>query len=151
MDLRKLKSILELFNAADIAEMKISSGDENVHLIRSAPTPTPAPAPAATTAAPTPTPAPAAASAATATPPPAEENGAAVPAPMVGTFYRSPSPERPPFVQAGQRVEKGQTICIIEAMKLMNEIPSPVNGVVRSIVAENGQPVSYGETLMIIE
>ena len=150
MDLRKLKSILELFNAADIAEMKISSGDENVHLIRSAPTPTPAPAPAATTAAPTPAPAPAASATATPTPAP-EENGAAVPAPMVGTFYRSPSPERPPFVQAGQRVEKGQTICIIEAMKLMNEIPSPVNGVVRSIVAENGQPVSYGETLMIIE
>ena len=70
---------------------------------------------------------------------------------MVGTFYRSPSPDRPPFVQVGQRIEKGQTICIIEAMKLMNEISSPASGIVRAIIAENGQPVGFGDRLMILE
>ncbi len=147
VDLRKLKSVMELFAASDIAEMKISSGDETVHLIRRA---------AASAQQPGGTVAPV-------LPPVAaeypaendaageEENGVVVKAPMVGTFYRAASPERPPFVQIGQRVEEGQTLCIIEAMKLMNEIPAPASGVVRSIAAENGQPVSYGDRLMIIE
>ena len=70
---------------------------------------------------------------------------------MVGTFYRSPSPDKPPFVQIGQRVTKDETLCIIEAMKLMNEIPSPVSGVVKEIRAINGEPVAYGSVLFVIE
>ena len=77
--------------------------------------------------------------------------GNVVPSPMVGTFYRAPAPDRPPFVRVGDRVEAGQTICIIEAMKLMNEIPSPSNGIVRSILAENDQAIAYGDGLFIIE
>lgn len=154
MDLRKLKSILELFSAADIAEMKISGGDEKIHLIRHAPpgaVAAPAANPPMTAAA---NPQPTAASSTTAAAPDdkaAADTGTVIASPMVGTFYRSPSPDRPPFVQAGQRVEKGQTICIIEAMKLMNEIPASESGIVRAIVAENGQPVSYGDPLIILE
>ncbi|MGI9337273.1 MAG: acetyl-CoA carboxylase biotin carboxyl carrier protein [Gammaproteobacteria bacterium] len=148
MDLRKLKSILELFSAAGIAEMKISSGDEKIHLIRNAPPG----AVAATTATPAATSPPMTANAATMPDDAAEvETGTVIASPMVGTFYRSPSPDRPPFVQVGQRIEKGQTICIIEAMKLMNEIPAVESGIVRSIAAENGQPVSYGDPLVILE
>lgn len=162
MDLRKLKSILELFTAADVAEMKISSGDEKIHLIRNAPVAAVATVPAAAATIPAaaqPSAANPAGGAnpatAAANPDPAAEaaadGGTPVVSPMVGTFYRSPSPDRPPFVQVGQRIEKGQTICIIEAMKLMNEIPAMESGVVRSIVAENGQPVSFGDVLMVLE
>ena len=150
MDLRKLKSILELFTAADIAEMKISSGDENIHIIRTAPQSAVALAPqnATTTHQQTTTKPAETTNAQTTT---NAETGTIIPAPMVGTFYRSPSPDRPPFVQVGQRIEKGQTICIIEAMKLMNEISSPASGIVRAIIAENGQPVGFGDRLMILE
>lgn len=151
MDLRKLKSILDLFSSADIAEMKISSGDEKIHLIRHGATMAaavaPAPQAATSPAASTTTSAKAEATTAAAE----AETGTVIVSPMVGTFYRSPSPDRPPFVHVGQRIEKGQTICIIEAMKLMNEIPALEGGIVRSIAAENGQPVSYGDPLIILE
>ncbi len=77
-------------------------------------------------------------------------NESVVTAPMVGTFYRAPSPEAPPFVEVGSRVSVGQTLCIIEAMKLMNELPSEINGVVSKILAENGEPIEYGQELFII-
>jgi acetyl-CoA carboxylase biotin carboxyl carrier protein len=83
-------------------------------------------------------------------PPPLEKKGKEITSPMVGTFYRAPSPDEPPFVQVGDRISIGQTVCIIEAMKLMNEIESELAGEVMEIVAENGQPVEYGQTLMWI-
>ena len=146
MDLRKLKSILDLFSTADIAEMKIPSGDEKIHLIRHG----------AETVAQVASPSVASSAAASTNAQPESaaaevDTGTIIVSPMVGTFYRSPSPDRPPFVQVGQRIEKGQTICIIEAMKLMNEIPAAEGGIVRSIAAENGQPVSYGDPLIVLE
>jgi acetyl-CoA carboxylase biotin carboxyl carrier protein len=82
---------------------------------------------------------------------PAEPTGHTLKAPMVGTFYRSPSPGSPPFVEVGQAVTKGQTLCIIEAMKLLNEIESDVSGTVKAVLTENGQPVEYGQPLFVIE
>ena len=146
MDLRKLKKLIELVQESGIAELEITEGEEKVKIVLGGQTPkeisyvTPSAAPFAATA-----PAPAAAQPAS----PVEE-GHVVKAPMVGTFYRSATPGGKAFVKVGDTVEKGQPICIIEAMKLMNEIEADINGVVKAILVENGQPVEYGEPLVVI-
>jgi acetyl-CoA carboxylase biotin carboxyl carrier protein len=150
MDLRKLKKLIDLVQESGIGELEITEGEERVRISRAG-TGTPmvmathphmmmaapgAPAPAAPAAAPEAPPAPA---------------GHTLKSPMVGTFYRSPSPGAPSFVEVGQAVAKGQTLCIIEAMKLLNEIESDAAGTVKAILVENGQPVEYGQPLFVIE
>ena len=148
MDLRKLKKLIDLVQESGIAELEITEGEEKVRIVKggavttlSHPPPAPALAPAAAPAAAAPAPA--------AGPEPGQE-GHVVKAPMVGTFYRSPSPDAKPFVEVGQPIKEGQTICIIEAMKLMNEIEADASGVVKAILVENGQPVEYGQPLFIL-
>ena len=155
MDLRKLKKLIDLVQESGIAELEITEGEEKVKIVKGgeisvAPLPQAAPAARAQQAAPAPAAAaPAAATAATAEPPPAEA-GHAVKAPMVGTFYRAASPDAKAFVEVGQTIKEGDTICIIEAMKLMNEIEADASGVVKAILVENGQPVEYGQPLFIL-
>jgi len=152
MDLRKLKKLIDLVQESGIAELEITEGEEKVKIVKGgvvsvaaapiavmpAPDRMPLPAPAAPAAAPA-----EAASEAAA-------EGHVVKAPMVGTFYRSPSPDAKAFVEVGQAVKEGDTICIIEAMKLMNEIEADAGGVVKAILVENGQPVEYGQPLFIL-
>jgi acetyl-CoA carboxylase biotin carboxyl carrier protein len=151
MDLRKLKKLIDLVQESGIAELEITEGEEKVKIVRgghvsmAAPAPAPAPAAAPVAALPAPASAPA-----TAPEPAAAPEGHVVKAPMVGTFYRSPSPDAKAFVEVGQAVKQGETICIIEAMKLMNEIEADASGVVKAILAENGQPVEYGQPLVLI-
>jgi len=150
MDLRKLKKLIDLVQESGIAELEITEGEEKVRIVKGgvvSAVPGPA-APAAVAAAPPPE-APPAAPAAAAEPQPGEA-GHAVKAPMVGTFYRSPSPDAKAFVEVGQTVKEGDTICIIEAMKLMNEIEADASGVVKAILVESGQPVEYGQPLFIL-
>jgi acetyl-CoA carboxylase biotin carboxyl carrier protein len=155
MDLRKLKKLIDLVQESGIGEIEITEGEEKVRISRQAPGGAPvlmaAPnmpyAPVPGTGGPSggmPAAAPAA-------PAPAEPKGHQLKSPMVGTFYRAPSPGAPPFVEVGQQVTKGQTLCIIEAMKLLNEIESDASGTVKSILVENGQPVEYGQPLFTIE
>ena len=157
MDLRKLKKLIDLVEESGIAELEITEGEEKVKIVKggglsmvqaaaAAHTATAAPAPASASPA---APAPAAGAPAPAEPPAGQE-GHVVKAPMVGTFYRTPSPDAKPFVEVGQTVKEGQTICIIEAMKLMNEIETDASGVVKAILVENGQPVEYGQPLFIL-
>jgi acetyl-CoA carboxylase biotin carboxyl carrier protein len=151
MDLRKLKKLIDLVQESGIGEIEITEGEEKVRISRQSPAGASvimsgsgmqpmtygAPAPAA----------------------PVEAVPAAVPeptghqlkSPMVGTFYRAPSPGAPSFIEVGQAVTKGQTLCIIEAMKLLNEIESDATGTVKAILVENGQPVEYGQPLFLIE
>jgi acetyl-CoA carboxylase biotin carboxyl carrier protein len=156
MDLRKLKKLIDLVQESGIGEIEITEGEERVRIARGGHvTVTPAAAPAAVApVAPAPGVSPvAAASAAPAAAAAAEapaETGHSVKSPMVGTFYRAPSPEAKPFVAVGDTVKEGQTLCVIEAMKLMNEIESDAAGVVKAILVENGQPVEYGQALFII-
>jgi acetyl-CoA carboxylase biotin carboxyl carrier protein len=142
MDLRKLKKLIDLVQESGIAELEITEGEEKVKIVKGGA------ASVMTAAAPAAAPAPAAAMEAkpAATPPaePTGQEGHVVKAPMVGTFYRSPSPDAKPFVEVGQSVKEGETICIIEAMKLMNEIEADASGVVKAVLVENGQPVEYG-------
>ena len=148
MDLRKLKKLIDLVQESGIGEIEITEGEEKVRISRQAVgTPMMMAAPAMQHIA-IPGGAPAAAEAA---PPPAEPKGHALKSPMVGTFYRAPSPGAPAFVEIGQSVSKGQTLCIIEAMKLLNEIESDASGTVKAILVENGQPVEYGQPLFLIE
>jgi acetyl-CoA carboxylase biotin carboxyl carrier protein len=153
MDLRKLKKLIDLVQESGIAELEITEGEEKVKivkgggvsvapLVQALPAVSAAPAPAPAAAAPAP--------AASGAEPAAGQEGHVVKAPMVGTFYRSPSPDAKVFVEVGQAVKQGETICIIEAMKLMNEIESDASGVVKAILVENGQPVEYGQPLFII-
>jgi len=150
MDLRKLKKLIDLVQESGIAELEVTEGEEKVR-IRSgsvaevsavtppglaATQPMPVIAPAGAAAEPT---------------PPAEPAGHVVKSPMVGTFYRAGSPGAKPFAEVGDEVKAGQTICIVEAMKLMNEIECDKDGIVKSILVENGQPVEYGEPLFVIE
>ena len=149
MDLRKLKKLIDLVQESGIAELEITEGEEKVKIVKGGAVSL------MTTAAPAAAPAPAAALEAkpAATPtaePPAGQEGHVVKAPMVGTFYRSPSPDAKPFVEVGQSVKEGDTICIIEAMKLMNEIEADASGVVKAVLVENGQPVEYGQPLFIL-
>jgi acetyl-CoA carboxylase biotin carboxyl carrier protein len=147
MDLRKLKKLIDLVQESGIAELEITEGEEKVKIVKggvvvTAPVAASAPVVEAR-AAPSTAPAPAG------EPEPAQE-GHVVKAPMVGTFYRSPSPDAKPFVEVGQAVKEGDTICIIEAMKLMNEIEADASGAVKAILVENGQPVEYGQPLFIL-
>jgi acetyl-CoA carboxylase biotin carboxyl carrier protein len=155
MDLRKLKKLIDLVQESGIAELEITEGEERVRIASGgAVSVTPLAAPAAAAplpAGPAPVAAPAAAApvAPVATPAPAAE-GHVVKSPMVGTFYRAPSPDAKPFVEAGGVVKEGETICVIEAMKLMNEIEADASGTIKAILVENGQPVEYGQALFII-
>jgi acetyl-CoA carboxylase biotin carboxyl carrier protein len=150
MDLRKLKKLIDLVEASGIAELEITEGEEKVRISRTGPahapvnaTVTPAvAAPAAASAAP--------AAAATGEPPAAQADGHVLKSPMVGSFYRAPSPGAKAFVEVGQTVSEGDTVCIIEAMKLLNEIEADRAGVIKAILVENGQPVEYGHALMVI-
>ncbi len=147
MDLRKLKKLIDLVQESGIAELEITEGEETVRIRRGgAAEVTSAPGAAAPALAAPPVPAPAAPAEA-----PAGPAGHLVKSPMVGTFYRAPSPEAKPFVEVGDAVKAGQTVCIIEAMKLMNEIECDQDGVLKAILVENGQPVEYGEPLFVIE
>jgi acetyl-CoA carboxylase biotin carboxyl carrier protein len=152
MDIRKVKKLIELLEESNIDEIEIKEGEESVRISRNganmqhmmahpvaAPMPAAAPAPAPVAAAPE---APAAA--------PAASTGHALKSPMVGTFYRSPSPSSPSFVEVGQSVKVGDVICIIEAMKMMNQIEADKAGVVESILVENGQAVEFDQPLVTI-
>ena len=152
MDIRKVKKLIEMLEESSLSEIEIREGEEAIRISRGssggtqvvhmAPTPMHA-APHAAPAAPAAGPA--------ETPPAAPPAGHAVISPMVGTFYRAASPEAKPFVDVGSQVNVGDTLCIIEAMKMMNEVESDKAGVIKAILKENGQPVEYGETLFIIE
>ncbi|MCY7389003.1 MAG: acetyl-CoA carboxylase biotin carboxyl carrier protein [Burkholderiales bacterium] len=149
MDLRKIKTLIDLVQQSGIAELEITEGEERVRISRYGVPGTYAPAPQAASSYVLPAELTAAAPAVT--PGPTEPTGHTLKSPMVGTFYRCPSPGTPSFVEVGQTVTKGQTLCIIEAMKLLNEIESDAAGVVKAILVENGQPVEYGQPLFIIE
>ena len=149
MDLRKLKKLIDLVEESGIAELEVTEGEEKVRIVKtgraavetSVAIPAAAPAVVAAPVAPAPAPVPAT---------PAEPEGHVVKSPMVGSFYRAASPGAKAFVEVGDTVKKGQPICIIEAMKLMNEIESDADGVVKAVLVENGQPVEYGEPLIVI-
>ncbi len=151
MDLRKLKTLIELVETSGIAELEIQEGEERVRITRAL-------APSAHTVmmhapmAQAPQAAPAAApAAAVAVPAVAEEpTGHVVKSPMVGTFYRAASPGAKAFVEVGDAVKEGDTLCIVEAMKLMNEIEADASGVVKAVLAENGQPVEFGQPLFLL-
>ena len=152
MDLRKLKKLIDLVEESGIAEIEVTEGEEKVRITRTITAAAPvyaAPAPAA--AAPVAAPAAAPAAAAPAAAPAARDLSNAQKSPMVGTFYRAPGPNAAAFVEVGKQVKAGDTLCIIEAMKLMNEIEAEKSGVVKEILVENGTPVEYGEPLFIIE
>ena len=148
MDIRKVKKLIELLEESGIAEIEIKEGEESVRISRYSPNQAVA-APAPVAAAPIAAPA--------AAPAVAEEEVSSLPAghqvksPMVGTFYRAPSPGAAEFVQVGQSVNVGDTLCIIEAMKILNQIEADKSGVIKAIIDENGQPVEYDEPLFIIE
>ncbi|MDR0588428.1 MAG: acetyl-CoA carboxylase biotin carboxyl carrier protein [Burkholderiales bacterium] len=151
MDLRKLKTLIDLVESSGIAELEIEEGEERVRITRATLAPTVASPFAAqpVAAAPLPVAAPAAASAPVDEKP--EISGHPITSPMVGTFYRSPSPGAPPFVEVGSVVKDGDALCIIEAMKLMNEITADRAGVVKAVLVENGEAVEFAQPLFIIE
>jgi acetyl-CoA carboxylase biotin carboxyl carrier protein len=154
MDLRKLKTLIDLVAESDIAELEVTEGESKVRIVKSSAIPQnqvvmvppqgvqqySAPAVAGAPAA---APAPAA-------PAPAAETGHVVKSPMVGTFYRSSAPGAPAFVEVGSTVKEGDTLCIIEAMKLLNEIDADISGTVTKVLVENGQPVEFGQPLFVI-
>jgi acetyl-CoA carboxylase biotin carboxyl carrier protein len=157
MDLRKLKKLIDLVEESGIAELEVTEGEEKVRIVKggsggkevvvlspSASPASPLAAQAVGVLAAAAAPAPASGE------PPTSLEGHIVKSPMVGTFYRSGSPGAKPFVEVGDTVKAGQAICIIEAMKLMNEIEADKDGVIKAIMVENGQPVEYGESLMMI-
>ena len=144
MDIRKIKKLIEIIEESDIAELEITEGEESIRINRyssTAPVAIAAPAPVAIAVAPT-------ADDAAAAP---EISGHAVKSPMVGTFYRSASPGSAPFVEIGQSIKEGETLCIIEAMKILNQIEADKSGVIKKILIENAQPVEYDQALFIIE
>ena len=150
MDLRKLKKLIDLVEESGIAELEVTEGEEKVRIVKHSPMAAPQtymlPHPGSAVA-----PAAAPAAAIPALPAePEEPEGHVVKAPMVGTFYRAASPGAEPFMEIGSSIKAGQTLCIIEAMKLLNEIESDATGVIKAILVENGQPVEYGEPLFII-
>jgi acetyl-CoA carboxylase biotin carboxyl carrier protein len=151
MDIRKIKKLIDLIQESDVAEIEIQEGEESVRISRNSSAAAPmvmaapamaAPAPAAPVPAPT---------AEAAAPTPVNNTNNAVKSPMVGTFYRSSSPEAAPFAEIGQTVAEGDVICIIEAMKMFNQIESDRSGVIKAILVENGHPVEFDEPLIIIE
>lgn len=155
MDIRKIKKLIELVEESGITELEVSEEEGTVRISRAAPVATPAPvqyvaAPQAPTA---PAPATAAPAAPVTTPAPAaaDISGHAVLSPMVGTFYRSPSPDAPPFVEVGKTVKVGDSLCIVEAMKMMNRIESDKAGVIKAILVNDGEAVEFDQKLFIIE
>ena len=150
MDIRKIKKLIELVEESGIQELEIKEGEESVRINRGGQVVASAPAyyaPAPAAAAP----AAAAPAAAAATPAAAAHSGHVVKSPMVGTFYRSPAPGAKSFVEVGSSVKVGDTLCIVEAMKMMNQIQADKAGVVKEILVESGQPVEFDEPLFIIE
>lgn len=152
MDIRKVKKLIELLDESGIAEIEICEGEDSVRISRYA-TGVPQAAPPA---APLPLAAPvaiaAAAPQAEAVPAPdVEDDGYSVTAPMVGTFYSATSPGTAPFVQVGDPVNEGDTLCIIEAMKMMNQIEAEISGTIKAVKVQNGEPVEYGQTLFVID
>jgi acetyl-CoA carboxylase biotin carboxyl carrier protein len=151
MDLRKLKTLIDLVAESDIAELDVTEGESKVRIVKSSASPASqlvmmqpqALQPQQAAAAPLPAAAPAA-------PAEAAPTGHVVKSPMVGTFYRAAAPGNPPFVDIGATVKEGDTLCIIEAMKLLNEIDADASGVIQQILVENGQPVEFGQPLFII-
>ncbi|GAB4352835.1 MAG: acetyl-CoA carboxylase biotin carboxyl carrier protein [Methylohalobius crimeensis] len=149
MDIRKIKKLLELLEESSIAEIEIHEGEESVRITRvSASTQSVVQAPPS---APAPQPAPSAQPEESAAPEEEKFTGHAVRSPMVGTFYRAPAPGAKAFVEVGQHVNVGDTLCIIEAMKILNQIEADKSGVIQKILAENGQPVEYNQPLFVIE
>ena len=150
MDIRKVKKLIELLDESGIAEIEITEGEESVRISRySSHAPAAAPVVAA---APVAAPAPAATPAVAEAPAEVvEEDGFEVTAPMVGSYYAASSPGAAPYVQVGDRVNEGDTLCIIEAMKMMNQIEADVSGVVKSIRIQNGEPVEFGQVLFVID
>ena len=147
MDLRKLKTLIDLVADSGIAELEVTEGEDRVRIAKFSPAPT-----AATTTVSVPAASAIAANGTTGVPTAVlEPEGHVVKSPMVGTFYRSPSPGAASFIELGQAVKPGDTLCIIEAMKLLNEVEAEVGGIVKQILVENGQPVEYGQPLFIIE
>ncbi len=156
MDLRKLKTLIDLVSESNISELEITEADGKVRIVKSDGQPVVAAMPmmqaapqmvaAPVAAAPA-----AAAPVAAAAPAPAAETGHIVKSPMVGTFYRASSPNAKPFAEVGQQVKEGDPICIIEAMKIMNEIEADKAGTITKILIENGQPVEFGQSLIVIE
>jgi len=147
MDLRKLKTLVDLVSESNITELEITEGDDRVRIAKTVPQQAPVVAyaeqqPVATAPAP---------AAAAESAPSAEPEGHVVKSPMVGTFYRAPNPGANPFVEVGQSVSEGDPVCIIEAMKLLNEIEADKTGVVKAVLVENGEPVEYGQALFVIE
>lgn len=144
VDLRKLKTLIDLVQQSGISELEITEGEERVRISRGVSSAAAQAVALAPAAAPP-----------SAIPPPAEAGAAPeghiIRSPMVGTFYRSSAPGAKAFVEVGQEVKSGQTLCIIEAMKLLNEIEADRDGIVKAALAENGQPVEYGEPLFILE
>ena len=152
MDIRKVKKLIELLEESQVAEIEIHEGEESVRISRM---PTSVPAPAVIQAAPAAIPAAATAAApvaeaATPAAEPAEPEGHKVTSPMVGTFYEAPSPGAKPFVEVGQKVSVGDTLCIVEAMKMLNQIEADKAGKVTARLVENGQPVEFGQSLFVI-
>ena len=152
MDLRKLKTLIDLVSESNVSELEITEAEGKVRIVKSTGAPAvvamPAPVAAAPVAA-APVAAPAAVPAAAAAP--AEITGHAVKSPLVGTFYRASSPGAKPFVEVGSVVKEGETLCIVEAMKILNEIEADKSGTVTQILCENGEAVEYGEPLFVIE
>jgi acetyl-CoA carboxylase biotin carboxyl carrier protein len=151
MDLRKLKTLIDLVAESGIAELEVTEGEDKVRIAKFSPAPaapsasmpmTIATPPAAGTSPVTPS---------SPQPAPAAPSGHIVKSPMVGTFYRSPSPGSASFVELGDTVKPGDTLCIIEAMKLLNEIEAEVGGILKEILVDSGQPVEYGQALFVIE
>lgn len=152
MDIRKIKKLIELVEESGISELEITEGEESVRIQRGGPASAvqyAAPV-QAVAAAPAPA-APAASAAAEAAPAAAEPSGHVLRSPMVGTFYRSSSPDAKPFVEVGQKVNVGDTLCIVEAMKMMNQIEADKAGVIKQIMVENQEPVEFDQPLFVIE
>ena len=149
MDLRKLKTLIDLVAESDISELEVTEGDGKVRIVKASAAAAQQVVYAAPQAA-MPVAAPAAPAAPAAEAAPAAPAGHVVPAPMVGTFYRAPNPGAAPFVEVGQSVKEGDALCIIEAMKLLNEIEADKSGVIKEILIENGEPVEFGQPLFVI-
>ena len=146
MDIRKVKKLIELLEASDVAEIEIKEGEEAVRISRSAGVAYQAPITVAATPSPWAAPPPQEAAAA----PAAATRGNVIKSPMVGTFYRAPSPSSPPFVEVGGQVKVGDVVCVVEAMKMMNQIEADHAGVVEAIMVEDGEPVEFDQALITL-
>jgi len=151
MDIRKIKKLIELIESSDIAELEIIEGEESVRISCNPPAPVVAAAPVATPAPVVAIPAPAEGLSPPAVEAPDHPSGQTIDSPMVGTYYGAASPTSSPFVTIGQTVSIGDTLCIIEAMKMLNQIESDKSGVIKAILVENEQPVEFGQPLFVIE